>query len=414
LEHFMTFILVFMGSSDRVKNPHLRAKLAEALDGLMPHRNESNPKMAVISTFYREQLFNSHPHVNELAPMLLQVFVSIEMTGQSVAFEQKFNYRRPMYDVMAYILELPVHQKSVKRLAKEAEENIISTQPPLFLRFINLLVNDAIYLLDEGLLHMSTIREHQQRRETEEYRQLSRENQQEAEMTFRHTGMLAQFHNVMGRQTINTLRLLTREVVSIFVHPTMVDRVAAMLNYFLLHLVGPKSRDLKVQDMGEYEFKPQELVAGICGIYINLGKRKAFWKAVATDGRSYSPNLFSKAEDVLCRIGLANLVPDFLQVASNVKKCAEELKIQEESMFDAPEEFLDPIMGTFMYDPVILPSSRVIVDHSTIARHLLSDQSDPFNRSPLSMDMVLSAVELKTRIDDWLKVNQASTSNTSS
>ena len=46
----MTFILVFMGSAERVKNPHLRAKLAEALDGLMPHRNEINPKMAVIST----------------------------------------------------------------------------------------------------------------------------------------------------------------------------------------------------------------------------------------------------------------------------------------------------------------------------------------------------------------------------
>ena len=32
----MTLILVFMGSPDRMKNPHLRAELAETLAALMP------------------------------------------------------------------------------------------------------------------------------------------------------------------------------------------------------------------------------------------------------------------------------------------------------------------------------------------------------------------------------------------
>ena len=32
-----------------------------------------------------------------------------------------------------------------------AEEHIEDTDPPLFLRFINLLINDAIFLLDEAL-----------------------------------------------------------------------------------------------------------------------------------------------------------------------------------------------------------------------------------------------------------------------
>lgn len=34
--------------------------------------------------------------------------------------------------------------------------------------------------------------------------------------------------------------------------------------------------------------------------------------------------------------------------------------------------------------------------------HLLSDQSDPFNRSPLSMDQVKSNTELKERIYAWI------------
>jgi len=39
----------------------------------------------------------------------------------------------------------------LQKLAVEAEVNIENTDPPLFLRFINLLVNDAIFLLDEAL-----------------------------------------------------------------------------------------------------------------------------------------------------------------------------------------------------------------------------------------------------------------------
>jgi ubiquitin conjugation factor E4 A len=37
---------------------------------------------------------------------VLNVFVDIEMTGQSVAFEMKFSYRRPMYEIMKYLWEM--------------------------------------------------------------------------------------------------------------------------------------------------------------------------------------------------------------------------------------------------------------------------------------------------------------------
>ena len=39
----------------------------------------------------------------------------------------------------------------VQRLAADALTNIENADPPLFLRFINLLINDAIFLLDEAL-----------------------------------------------------------------------------------------------------------------------------------------------------------------------------------------------------------------------------------------------------------------------
>ncbi len=45
---------------------------------------------------------------------------------------------------------------------------------------------------------------------------------------------------------------------------------------------------------------------------------------------------------------------------------------EEDAVYDdAPDEYLDPITSTLMIDPVMLPSSRQIIDRGTIARHLL-------------------------------------------
>lgn len=68
---------------------------------------------------------------------------------------------------------------------------------------------------------------------------------------------------------------------------------------------------------------------------------------------------------------------------------------------DAPDNFLDPITTLIMEDPVLLPSSKTIVDRSTIETHLLSDDTDPFNRSKLSIDMLIPCVDLKEQIQKY-------------
>lgn len=97
------------------------------------------------------------------------------------------------------------------------------------------------------------------------------------------------------------------------------------------------------------------------------------------------------------------MIGDISDFALKVQRLDEEEKAHQEALTDAPDDFLDPIMSTLMLDPVILPSSKVTVDRSTIARHLLSDQSDMFNRAPLTMDQVVPNTELKAKIDAWVK-----------
>ncbi|CAH1794964.1 unnamed protein product [Owenia fusiformis] len=407
LNHLMTLILVFMGSPERMKNPHLRAKMAEALEALLPPK-EREYSMGIIGNFNREHIFHSHPHIQYLAQTLIHVFVSIETTGESVEFEQKFNYRRPMLQVLDYMWEIEIHQKAIRDLAALAEENIEAAEPPLFLRFINLLINDAIFLLDEALQHLSQVKEQQDEKDAGTWANLPDQERQEKEASFKQLGFLARIFNMMSNDTIQSLERITREVQSIFTTKIMVDRIAAMLNYFLLHLVGPKKKNLKVKDFDKYEFKPQELVSNISQIYINLGESEAFLQAIPSDGRSFSQGLFTQARRVLQRINKPGpMIMDFAELSEKLKGLANRQKVAEAAAEDAPEEFLDPIMGTLMNDPVSLPSSGMIVDRATIARHILSDQTDPFNRSPLSMDQVIANTELKDKIDKWISEHVA-------
>ncbi|XP_031827892.1 ubiquitination factor E4A [Nomia melanderi] len=399
----LTEIIVLMESQQRLYNPHLRARLAEGLEALLPTTDETmNPVTLNLGTFHREQLFIRHPYRQHIVANLLKVFVSIEMTGQSVQFEQKFNYRRPMYVVMEYLWKLPEHRNNFIALAEEAEANMEAAQPPLFLRFINLLMNDAVFLLDEALSNMAQLRQLLQARESGEWNKLPQHERDQQAQYLLHLGMIARFDNILGKKTIQTLKMLTTKIKSIFCHPTMVDRIASMLNYLLLQLVGPNKKNLKVNDQNEYAFNPAHLVLNICKIYINLSQVESFILAVSQDGRSYSPKLFNLAKNVLILIGGMSIVGDLDEFAKNVEAAASHKREEDEILIDAPEEFLDPIMSTLMTDPVILPSSKITIDRQTIARHLLSDQTDPFNRSPLTMDMVKPNDELQHRVQEWI------------
>ena len=59
---------------------------------------------------------------------------------------------------------------------------------------------------------------------------------------------------------------------------------------------------LKIKDQKEYDFDPGNLVLNICKIYINLSQNENFTLAVSEDERSYSPELFKLAADVLGKI----------------------------------------------------------------------------------------------------------------
>ncbi|KAI0712081.1 ubiquitin elongating factor core-domain-containing protein [Earliella scabrosa] len=385
----LVWCLTFLTSTWYIKNPFLKAKLVEVLFYGTYSWGEHR---SVLTT-----LLNTHPvALQHLMPALMHFYIEVEQTGASSQFYDKFNSRRNIAYIFKVIWNNSTHREALKSEAANNSDK--------FVRFVNLMINDVTYLLDESLSDLAKIYEIQnEMKDRATYEAKPLQYRREREGTLRSLERQAGSYVQLGNSTVDLLKIFTGETREPFMVPEIVDKLAAMLDYNLDALVGPRCQELKVQNKEKYKFNPKQLLSDIIQVYLNLSEQGEFARAVAADGRSYRKELFEQAADILRRTSMKS--PDEIEKLRLFVVKVEETKATleaEEDLGEIPDEFLDPLMYTLMRDPVTLPASRVIVDRSTIKSHLLSDTKDPFNRMPLTLEEVIPNPELKQRIDAFL------------
>ena len=146
----------------------------------------------------------------------------------------------------------------------------------------------------------------------------------------------------LGNETVHMLEYMTSEVAEPFLTPQIVDRLAAMLDYNLNSLVGPRCTELKVKNPEKYRFQPRTLLQQLITVYLNLCKSKEFIQAVARDGRSYKKELFSKAANILTKYSLklnrdVRILEKFV---NDVEEVIKQEEVGEILLGDVPDEFL--------------------------------------------------------------------------
>lgn len=62
LSPMLSFILIYMGSQSHLRNPHIRAKLAEGLESLLPFQRDEPMMGNTLGGSQRQKLFIEHPH----------------------------------------------------------------------------------------------------------------------------------------------------------------------------------------------------------------------------------------------------------------------------------------------------------------------------------------------------------------
>ncbi|KAJ6585038.1 ubiquitin elongating factor core-domain-containing protein [Mycena capillaripes] len=386
----LIFVLTFLNSTWYIKNPFLKSKINDVLFfSIWGYGRERNGLLG--------NMLNTHPMaLKHLMPALTHFYIEVEQTGASSQFYDKFSARRNISYILKVVWNNPTHREA---LNAEAARDVNK-----FVRFVNLMINDVTYLMDESLSDLNQIHNIQQEMDDQAtWNAQSVQHRREREGTLRTLERHASGYISLGRSTVELLKIFTAETKAPFMMPEIVDRLAAMLDYNLHALVGPKYRDLEVRDREKLKFNPKALLSDIIQVFLNLSDQEAFIKAVAGDGRSYSLELFERAAHMAIKRSLKTEqeVQQLRAFVAKVEECKSTMEA-EEDLGEIPDEFLDPLMFTVMRDPVLLPSSRAIVDRSTIKSHLLSDAKDPFNRVALTIEEVIPDTALKARIDAFL------------
>lgn len=383
----LTWILVCICSPAVFKNPHLIAKLIEVLFVLNPNIQSRTEVL--------NNMMMSHPlSISHLPSALMRFYTVIESTGASSEFYDKFTIRYHISLIIKSMWESPMHRSSVIAESKTGIQ---------FVKFVNMLINDTTFLLDESLESLKRIHEIQeQMADTAAWNNLSDEIQQSRSRQLSADERQCRSYLTLAQETVDMFHYLTKDIKEPFMRPELANRLTAMLNFNLQQLCGSKCKNLKVKKPENYGWEPRRLLKQLIDIYLHLDC-DLFAAAIAADERSFRMELFDDAANRMLRV-LNSSKAEVMQFQSLAFK-ANEVSIQnikkEVDFNDAPEEFRDPLMDTLMDDPVILPSSGKIMDRPVIIRHLLNSQTDPFNRQPLSEDDLTSATDLKEKIKKW-------------
>ncbi|KAL2263711.1 hypothetical protein VTK26DRAFT_5467 [Humicola hyalothermophila] len=384
-DEMIALCITFLESSEYVRNPYLKSSLVTLLfHGTWP---TYHLKKGVLGDLLTNTKFAN----DYLLHAVMKFYIECESTGAHTQFYDKFNIRYEIFQVIRCVWVNDVYKE---QLVQSSRSN-----RAFFVRFVNLLLNDATFVLDEGLGKFPKIHELQNKLKDPT---LSQQDREKTEEELRTAEAQASSYMQLANETVGMMKLFTMTLTESFTMPEIVQRLAGMLNYNLDTLTGPKSKTLKVENPEKYFFNPKTLLPELVDIYLNLGSSSAFVEAIAADGRSYKASTMTATANILRGKHLKDEkeIREWEALSAKFESAKEILDKDDMDYDDAPPEFEDPIMGILMTDPVVLPSKHV-VDRSTIVQHLLSDPKDPYTRQPMTIEDVVEDVELRERIEAW-------------
>ena len=325
-DELVMLCITFLRSSEYIKNPYLKSGLVTILyRGVWPVYGRSKGVLG-------DLLIGSPFAIEHVLHALIKAYIEAETTGAHNQFYDKFNIRYEIFQIIKCVWDSTIYRE---RLAQESKVNM-----EFFVRFVNLLLNDVTFVLDEALSAFRKI--HNLQQELLHAAAIEEAQRAEKEELLQQEKSKAKSYMQLTNETVAMLKLFTEALADSFTMPEIVQRLADMLDYNLDVMIGPNASNLKVDNPTEYGFQPRVLLAEIVDIYLNLRGKESFIIAVARDGRSYKPVNFEHTTQILQRFKLKS--PDELvtwtALGEKFKKAKEIDDQAEEDLGEIPDEFL--------------------------------------------------------------------------
>jgi len=388
-----------------IRNYNLRATLGDVLyelylpaDGDRTGRRRDVPESISLdpSKGGRSFLLSDESAQESLAPSLLLLYGEVEYTGHY----EKMSHRAKISSLLKYLWESKEHRPAFQKITQNKDS---------FIKFANGIINETNQLISTVMTKLPEIKIAQElAADPVKWGRLTEEEQSDATSRLDDNEREVKSALPLCNKTIQMFGYLNTDpaIRDLFLLPELCYRWVNMLIHVLNRLVGSKGVELKVKDPEQYEFRPKEILRDLCAIFAVFASGHEFQQECAKN--DCDPRILREAVKTCQKFNLltGESMLAFESLPNLVEQAKKAVADYEDLLKDAPEEFLDEIMSTFMPDPVILPSGH-FVDRATITQHLLNDPIDPFNREPMTIDNVKPATELKAKMDAWLKEQRA-------
>jgi len=392
------FSLIFSCQANLIRNPHFRMEIFDIMIFFFVSSDAKN-KTKKINKIFR--LLNEKFIKQSLMVSILRVFVDAERLGTSNQFYEKFSVRAKILILIENINKGYGHlfEENIKSYTEKYQEESR--------KMVNNLLNDLIFLNDECIDNLKAIKKYEDLlNDKERYNNMSEENKKFEEQRYKEKDRIARAEIHLFNLSLKFLLSLTKILQVFFIKNGFITNLTGFLNYSLNIFASPLGNELKLKNLSEYEFNPKFILGALLSVYSAFYDKPEFIESVVKDERSYKYDNFERAKNVVEKTGkiiIENVdFNNYLLFFNKLKEEEKKIKDEEINYDDAPDEFCDQITTLLMTDPVKLPKSNVIVDRKTIETHLLSDQTDPFNRSPLTKDMLIPCPELKKKIEAYI------------
>ena len=396
------FSLIFSCQTNLIQNPHFRMEIFDIMIFFFASDNARDKSKRINKIF---KLLNEKFIKESLMASILRVFVDAERLGTANQYYEKFSVRAKI------LLLIESINKGYGHLFEENIKVYTEKYPEDSKKMVYNLLKDLSDLNDGCIQHLQNIKLYEDLiSDKERYNEMSDEKKKEEESKFNENDHIVRAEIKLFNVSLKFLVSLSKLLQKFFIQNNLIESLISFLNYSLKYFASPLGNDLKLKNLSDYNFNPRFILGALLTVYSAFYDKEEFLEKVIKDEANYKYGHFSRAKHLVENSGKIEIdnfdFNNFLKFVGKLKEVEKKVKEEAINYDDAPEEFYDQLVCSLMTDPVKLPLSNVILDRKTIETHLLSDPTDPFNRTPLSKDMLIPCPELKTRIEEYLQKKQ--------
>jgi len=191
------------------------------------------------------------------------------------------------------------------------------------------------------------------------------------------------------KNTLDLVYNLINKIPLFLIEGINSNKLVSTINFWLKQLFTKKSIKsfafTKYITQENLNFNWSYVYTRIYEIYSIYYKNDIFIKSIVdttSDYAEFNTILKQFAEDIQ-DITQSN----YLSIINNVLESIDKtIKNQVNYSAEIPSEFCDPLLYMPITEPIVLPESNIILDKKTIINHLIHDKTDPFNRTPLTLE----------------------------